>query len=42
MEDAIEIHHIDGNHRNTKMENLTAIHRCCHDRLHGGKGNLST
>ena len=24
------------------MENLTAIHRHCHDRIHGGKGNLST
>jgi RNA-directed DNA polymerase len=42
MDDAIEIHHTDGNHRNTKMENLTAIHRHCHDRIHGGKGNLST
>jgi RNA-directed DNA polymerase len=42
MDDAIEIHHTDGNHRNTKMENLTAIHCHCHDRIHGGKGNLST
>ena len=42
MDDAIEIHHLDGNHRNTKMENLTAIHRYCHDRIHGGTGNLST
>ncbi|PIG91259.1 hypothetical protein CSQ79_22710 [Gloeocapsopsis sp. IPPAS B-1203] len=42
MDDAIEIHHINGNHRNIKMENLTAIHRHCHDRIHGGNGNLST
>lgn len=42
MDDAIEIHHKDGNYRNTKMDNLTAIHRHCHDRIHGGKGNLST
>ncbi|WNZ27636.1 group II intron reverse transcriptase/maturase [Leptolyngbya sp. NK1-12] len=42
MDDVIEIHHLDGNHRNTKMENLTAIHRHCHDRIHGGSGNLST
>jgi RNA-directed DNA polymerase len=42
MEDAIEIHHTDGNHRNTKMENLAAIYRHCHDRIHGGTGNLST
>jgi hypothetical protein len=24
------------------MENLAAIHRHCHDRIHGGKGYLST
>lgn len=42
MDEAIEIHHTDGNHRNTKMDNLTAIHRHCHDRIHGGNGNLST
>lgn len=41
-DDAIEIHHKDGNHRNNKMENLTAIHRHCHDRIHGGNGNHST
>jgi RNA-directed DNA polymerase len=42
MDDAVEIHHLDGNHRNNKMENLAAIHRHCHDRIHGGTGNLST
>lgn len=42
LDDAVEIHHLDGNHRNNKMENLAAIHRHCHDRIHGGKGNLST
>ena len=42
LDDAVEIHHLNGNHRNNKMENLAAIHRHCHDRIHGGKGNLST
>ncbi len=42
LDDVIEIHHLDGNHRNNLMENLTAIHRHCHDQIHGGTGNLST
>jgi len=42
LDDVIEIHHLDENHRNNQMENLAAIHRHCHDQIHGGKGNLST
>lgn len=42
MDDAVEIHHLNGNHRDNKMENLASIHRHCHDRIHGGTGNLST
>ena len=38
----LDIHHTDGNHRNPKVENLTAIHCHCHDRIQGSKGNLST
>lgn len=34
MEDLMEIHHIDWNHRNNKWENLTLIHRHCHDEVH--------
>jgi RNA-directed DNA polymerase len=41
-DDGIEIHHLDGNHRNNRIENLAAIHRHCHDRIHDEKGNLST
>ncbi|MDJ0596348.1 MAG: group II intron reverse transcriptase/maturase [Pleurocapsa sp. MO_226.B13] len=34
MEDLMEIHHIDRNHHNNKWENLTLIHRHCHDGVH--------
>ncbi len=40
-EDQIEIHHLDGNYRNNRKENLTATHRHCHDRIHGGLSILS-
>jgi RNA-directed DNA polymerase len=29
-EDLIELHHIDGNNKNTKLINLAAVHRTCH------------
>ncbi len=41
-DDLIEIHHLDGNHKNNRRENLGATHRHCHDRIHGGNGKLST
>ena len=34
MDDLMEIHHIDKNHRNNKWENLTLLHRHCHDEVH--------
>ena len=41
-DDRVEIHHIDGNYRNRRKENLTAVHGHCHDRIHQGQGNLSS
>ncbi|MGH8001394.1 MAG: HNH endonuclease [Brasilonema sp.] len=41
-DDQIEIHHLDGNYKNRRKENLIAAHRHCHDQIHGGNGNLST
>ena len=37
----IEIHHLDGDHGNNRYDNLTAIHRHCHDRIHGGHHELA-
>jgi RNA-directed DNA polymerase len=35
--DLVEVHHIDGNHKNNAYKNLTLIHRHCHDQVHGRK-----
>lgn len=32
---SMEVHHMDGNHKNNKSENLELIHQICHDRIHG-------
>jgi RNA-directed DNA polymerase len=37
----IEIHHLDGDHSNNRYDNLAAIHRHCHDQIHGGYHELS-
>ena len=37
----VEIHHLDGNHNNNGYINLTAVHRHCHDQIHGGQNELS-
>jgi RNA-directed DNA polymerase len=37
----VEMHHLDGNHRNHKFANLSAVHRHCHDQIHGGQHELS-
>ncbi len=37
----IEVHHLDGDHRNNRYSNLAAIHRHCHDQTHGGHHELS-
>ena len=33
-EDKVEVHHIDGNRSNYRRENLTLLHRHCHDQVH--------
>jgi len=33
-EDQIELHHIDGDHNNSRRSNLTLLHRPCHDQIH--------
>jgi RNA-directed DNA polymerase len=32
------LHHVDGNHHNSKTNNLLAVHESCHDYLHMSKG----
>jgi len=34
-EDMVEVHHMDGNHKNNKIANLALIHGHCHDEVHG-------
>jgi RNA-directed DNA polymerase len=42
MPDApVEIHHLDGNHNDNRYINLAAVHRHCHDQIHGGQNKLS-
>lgn len=33
-EDQIELHHLDGDHNNARLSNLTLLHRHCHDQVH--------
>jgi RNA-directed DNA polymerase len=33
--DRVEVHHRDGDHDNHATKNLEALHRHCHDRIHG-------
>jgi RNA-directed DNA polymerase len=33
-EDQIEMHHFDGDHNNSRRNNLTLLHRHCHDQAH--------
>jgi RNA-directed DNA polymerase len=40
-EDRIEIHHLDGNRSENRHNNLAAVHRHCHDQIHGGLHELS-
>ena len=32
----VHLHHIDGNHNNSKRSNLLAVHESCHDYIHMG------
>lgn len=36
-DDLIEVHHLDGDHGNSKKGNLAVLHRHCHDTVHRGK-----
>jgi len=40
-EDLIEIHHRNGNRYENRYLNLAAVHRHCHDQIHGGLHELS-
>jgi len=40
-EDLIELHHVDGNRSDNRYTNLAAVHRHCHDQIHGGLHELS-
>ncbi len=33
----VHLHHIDGNHKNWKANNLLAVHKSCHDYIHMSK-----
>ena len=37
VEDKIEIHHADGNHKNRQFTNLSLLHLICHDLTHGSR-----
>jgi len=30
----VEVHHMDGNHKNNRIANLALIHGHCHDEVH--------
>jgi len=38
-EDVVEVHHMDGNHKNNRIANLALIHGHCHDEVHGSMRN---
>jgi RNA-directed DNA polymerase len=40
-DDLIESHHLDGNRSDNRYINLAAVHRHCHDQIHGGLYELS-
>nr|YP_008965761.1 putative reverse transcriptase [Porphyridium purpureum]BAO23737.1 putative reverse transcriptase [Porphyridium purpureum] len=44
VDDHVELHHIDGNHKNNKYKNLEALHRSCHQYkpIHGLKRRKAT
>src|SRR6478672_10846194 len=37
-DEKVHLHHVDGNHSNSKINNLLAVHESCHDYLHMSKG----
>src|SRR6266481_8840386 len=42
VDDKLEIHHADGNHKNRKFDNLRLLHLICHDLVHGKGGKQCT
>ncbi len=38
VDDKVDIHHADGNHKNGKLNNLRLLHLICHDLVHGKGG----
>jgi RNA-directed DNA polymerase len=36
-DEKVHLHHVDGNHKNWKQNNLVAIHESCHDYIHMSK-----
>jgi RNA-directed DNA polymerase len=41
VDDKIDLHHVDGNHKNRKLNNLRLLHLVCHDLVHGKGGNIT-
>jgi len=41
VDDKIDLHHVDGNHKNRKFNNLQLLHLICHDLAHGKGGNIA-
>ena len=37
-DEKVHLHHVDGNHNNSKINNLLAVHESCHDYIHMSKG----
>ncbi|MEG3902630.1 reverse transcriptase domain-containing protein [Microcoleus sp. B4-C5] len=37
-DEKVHLHHLDGNHSNSKTNNLLAVHESCHDYIHMSKG----
>lgn len=37
----IDLHHLDGNRHHNTYINVAAVHRHCHDQIHGGQSELS-
>lgn len=35
--DVLEVHHLDGNHRNNRYSNWALLHGHCHDQVHGSR-----
>jgi RNA-directed DNA polymerase len=38
----LEVHHRNGDHRTNTYNNLAAVHRHCHDQIHGGRRERSS